>query len=423
MIRFLIKGLIRDRQRSFLPFLVVGIGVMLTVFMHAWVTGVIGDSIEFNARFDAGHVKVVTRGYAENSGQLPIDLALDGVTELKTLLESKYPGIEWVERTRFSGLIDFAGEDGETFSQGPVIGMALDLLSPETRELERMNLTESIVRGVFPEEPGQILISEEFSQKLGVNPGDEVTLISSTMYGSMAFHNFQVSGTIAFGAGFLDRGTIIVDVEDARLALDMYDASGELLGFFKTGFFDKEFAKNTTSHFNERYSEKDNTFSPVMLSMRDKANLAKLIDISGMMTSTILFVFILIMSIVLWNTGLISGLRRYGEVGVRLAIGESKGHVYRSMINESLAVGIAGSVAGTIIGLVIAYIIQTQGINFGDVMENSAIMMPTTFRTRITPPAYFIGFVPGVLSTVLGTALSGIGIYNRNTSQLFKELE
>ncbi|MBE0653986.1 MAG: hypothetical protein IH594_09320, partial [Bacteroidales bacterium] len=67
MIRFLIKGLIRDRQRSFLPFLVVGIGVMLTVFMHAWVTGVIGDSIEFNARFDAGHVKVVTRGYAENS--------------------------------------------------------------------------------------------------------------------------------------------------------------------------------------------------------------------------------------------------------------------------------------------------------------------------------------------------------------------
>jgi putative ABC transport system permease protein len=203
----------------------------------------------------------------------------------------------------------------------------------------------------------------------------------------------------------------------------MADAAGELLGFFKTGFFDKEFAKNTTSHFNERYSHKDDTFSPVMLSMRDKANLAKLIDISGMMTSTILFVFILIMSIVLWNTGLISGLRRYGEVGVRLAIGESKGHVYRSMINESLAVGIAGSVAGTIIGLLIAYIIQTKGINFGDVMENSAIMMPTTFRTRITPPAYFIGFVPGVLSTVLGTALSGIGIYNRNTSQLFKELE
>jgi putative ABC transport system permease protein len=215
-----------------------------------------------------------------------------------------------------------------------------------------------------------------------------------------------VSGTVSFGAGFLDKGTIIVDTEDARLALDMFDASGEVLGFLNTGYFDAEITREVSDDFNTKYSDKEDIFSPVMISMRDKANLAKLIDISELMTSTILFVFILIMSIVLWNTGLISGLRRYGEIGVRLAIGESKGHVYRTMINESLAVGIAGSIAGTIVGLVIAY-----------------IMMPSTFRTRITAAAYFIGFVPGVFSTVLGTMLSGVGIYKRNTAQLFKELE
>ena len=34
-----------------------------------------------------------------------------------------------------------------------------------------------------------------------------------------------------------------------------------------------------------------------------------------------------------------------------------------------------------------------------------------------------IGFIPGVLATVLGTMLAGLAIYKREMSQLFKELE
>jgi len=49
--------------------------------------------------------------------------------------------------------------------------------------------------------------------------------------------------------------------------------------------------------------------------------------------------------------------------------------------------------------------------------------MPDLVRSRITPPDFYIGFIPGVISTVAGTMLSGIGIYKRKTAQLFKELE
>ena len=50
-------------------------------------------------------------------------------------------------------------------------------------------------------------------------------------------------------------------------------------------------------------------------------------------------------------------------------------------------------------------------------------MMSNTIRAEITHVAYYIGFIPGMFSTVLGAALSGIGIYKRQTAQLFKELE
>ncbi|MDZ7332943.1 MAG: FtsX-like permease family protein, partial [candidate division KSB1 bacterium] len=113
----------------------------------------------------------------------------------------------------------------------------------------------------------------------------------------------------------------------------------------------------------------------------------------------------------------------YGEVGLRLAIGESKGHVYRSMIYESVLIGIIGSFFGTLLGLGVAYLLQTKGINISGMMQGATMMMPAVVRAQITPPAYVIGFVPGLLSTVLGTMLSGIGIYKRQTAQLFKELE
>jgi putative ABC transport system permease protein len=129
------------------------------------------------------------------------------------------------------------------------------------------------------------------------------------------------------------------------------------------------------------------------------------------------------MSIVLWNAGLIGGIRRYGEIGVRLAIGESKGHVYRSMIVESVLVAILGSVAGTCAGLGFAYLLQTKGIDIGSTVKSATMMMPTVFRARITGQACVIGFVPGLFATILGTMLAGVGVYRRNTAQLFKELE
>jgi putative ABC transport system permease protein len=131
------------------------------------------------------------------------------------------------------------------------------------------------------------------------------------------------------------------------------------------------------------------------------------------------------MSLVLWNAGLLGGLRRYGEIGVRLAIGEEKGHVYRTMIYESVMIGIAGTIAGTAIGLMLAWLLQEYGLDIGTFTKGSsaAIMMPDVIRARITPADFYIGFIPGVVSTVIGTALSGIGIYKRKTAQLFKELE
>jgi putative ABC transport system permease protein len=121
------------------------------------------------------------------------------------------------------------------------MGMGIDLLSPGSAEIDRLNLKKSLVQGRLPAAPGEILLSDDFSRKLGVNPGEEVTLIGSTMNGSMAIYNFIVSGTLRFGYTAMDRGTVIADITDVQLALDMQDAAGEIVGFFSQGYYDDDF--------------------------------------------------------------------------------------------------------------------------------------------------------------------------------------
>ena len=141
------------------------------------------------------------------------------------------------------------------------------------------------------------------------------------------------------------------------------------------------------------------------------------------LSAFIMLIFIFAMSIVLWNAGLISGLRRYGEFGLRLAIGENKREIYSSLIWEAVLIGIIGSVVGTIFGLLISYFVQMHGINVGSLMKNSSLMFSNVLRAKITPQTWYIGFIPGLISTVIGAMLAGIGIYKRQTANLFKELE
>ncbi len=423
MIRFLFKGLIRDRSRSKLPVLVVATGVMLSVLMHAYVTGIMGDTIEMNARFSTGHVKVMSQAYANNIHQMPNDLALLGTDELMDTLDKKFPQMNWSARIKFGGLLDAPDEKGETREQGPFMGMGIDLLSPGSQEIERLNLSESKVRGQLPARPGEVLLSEEFSQKLKVNPDDEVTFIGSTMNGAMSMYNFTVAGTVRFGSAALDRGTLIADIQDVRTALDMQNAAGELTGFFKTGFYNQQKADDVVAAFNSQFLDESNEFSPVMVSLRDQDNMALYVDMSKSLSLIVTLVFMLAMSLVLWNAGLLGALRRYGEVGLRLAIGEEKDHVYFSMLAESVMIGIMGSVVGTAFGLFFAWLIQTYGIDISSMMKGASVMLPNEIRARITPVDFYIGFIPGVISTVIGTALAGIGIYKRKTAQLFKELD
>ena len=426
MIKFLTKGLLRDRSRSLFPVLVITLTVTLVIFSIGFMQGSMNSLLLDTAVILTGHEKVVTRAYSEESQLMPNDLALMDVDQLIENLEQEYPDFFWSPRITFSGLLDVPDENGETRAQGPVIAYGIDLLSNGSRQVEIWDLERSLVSGKLPENSNDALISSKMADQLNIRIGESVTFIGSTMENAFTTYNFNVSGTFNLRKGQTDRQMMLVDLSGARLALDMDNAASEIFGFTHSLYYDDETAVALRTDYNKINSDSSDIFSPFMIALRDGNQMGTMVDISGAMMAIMGGIFLVIVMIVLWNMGLMNGLRRYGEIGLRLAMGESKGQVYRSMISEAIIIDLTGTVVGTGIGLALTYYVQENGIDYTkgiEALSNSSIVMPNIFYAQVTPDLFYIGFLPGVLATVLGTMLAGLAIYRREMAQLFKELE
>jgi len=426
MIKFLTKGLLRDRSRSLFPVLVITLTVAMVVFAIGFMRGTMNSLFLDTAVVFSGHEKIVTRAYNEENQLLPNDLALLEVDQLVDELGRDYPNFFWTPRITFAGLLDVPDENGETKSQGPVITLGIDLFSEDSRQAEIWELDRVLVEGHIPQNRDDALISTKLADQLDLAVGETVTFIGSTMDNAFTTYNFNVSGTFNLRKGQTDKQMMLVDLSGARLALDMDNAASAIFGFTHSLYYDDEAAVALRTHYNNAISDSLDIFSPFMLALRDGNQMGTMVDVSGAMIAIMGGIFLVVVMVVLWNMGLMNGLRRYGEVGLRLAMGESKGQVYRSMISEAVIIGLAGTVVGTGIGLALTYYVQENGIDYTKGMEalsNSSMVMPNIFYAQVTPDLYYIGFIPGVLATVLGTMLAGLAIYKREMAQLFKELE
>ena len=427
MMYFLTKGLLRDRSRSLFPVIIITITVTIVIFAIGFMKGSMNSVFQSTAVIISGHEKVVTRAYKEESQMLPNDLALLNVDQIISNLDKEYPDHFWSPRITFGGILDIPDKNGETKDQGPVYALGIDLLKTGSRIIEIWELDKNLVNGRLPKTFNEALIGQKLANKLNITVGDTATYIGTTMHNAFTTYNFTIVGTFDLQKGQADSQMMLVDISGARKALDMENAASEILGFTHSLFYDDDKAVSLRSNYNENYSDSSDIFSPVMMALRDSSqqmgDMVEFVDAFLMIIGTI---FLIIVMVVLWNMGLMNGLRRYGEIGLRLAMGESKGVVYRSMIVEAVIIGLTGTMIGTGLGLSIVYYVQENGIDYSEVvatMSTASMVMPNVFYAKITPDLYYIGFIPGLIATVLGTMLAGIAIYKREMAQLFKELE
>jgi putative ABC transport system permease protein len=431
MIRWILQGILRDKNRSLFPFLVVTAGVALVVFTVGFMEGVFMGMIDTTANLDTGHLRLVNKPFYDEEHLNPMDRALTAQNEIRNWLkENSDPKIKWAPRIRWGAIADVPDENGETKSQTPIIGMALDLLSPDSEEIGRLDLSNSLVEGNVPRGPKEILLGYELARTLDVGLGQTITLLGQTFDGGLATDNYKVAGLVRFGVFAMDKKMALIDLKDAQDSFYMEDTVTDWLGFLPSHVSSKEyktFKNELQSRLNTLKLHPPDDWAkddvPIVLSVLEQRNLDNLTGVFEMVKKIFVGIIVLLMVLVLWNAGLLNGIHRYGEFGLLLAMGQTHRKLVWMMGVEALSIGILGSLAGCLIGGGVVYYLQEVGINMGDAFAQTGMMMNDIMRGRVTAESFLLGVGPGIIASVLGSLFASVALFQRSEANLFRELE
>jgi len=431
MTRWLLIGIFRDKTRSLFPFLVVTVGVALVITLVGFMEGVFMGMVDMTAKLDTGHLRFVNKPFYDEEHLIPMDRALaDQEKTLKWLKENSDPEIAWAPRIRWGAILDVPDENGETKTQTPAIGMAIDLLSKNSTEVGRMDLERSIVEGRAPVKSGEMLVGYKLAEALKLKLGDTLTLIGQTFDGGLATDNYIAVGFIRFGVFAMDKRMALIDLADAQKTFYMEGMVTDWLGFLPPHVGYKKFIL-MQEDINKRMAglrndppegwAKDDV--PIILSILDQRNLGVITGKFEMVRGIIVGVFLFLMALVLWNAGILNVMHRYGEMGLRLAMGETHFQLLMSLVTEAVLIGSLGVLAGCLTGGALTYYLQEVGINMGDAFAKTGLMMNDVVRGRVSLEGFITGIIPGMTASVLGTLIAGFAIFKRSTANLFRELE
>ncbi len=146
------------------------------------------------------------------------------------------------------------------------------------------------------------------------------------------------------------------------------------MGYFPDGLYHDEEARRVVAALRNTADTTD-AFAPTIYTLREQAGLGATLDLYDYLTGALLVIFIIVMSIVLWNAGLMASLRRYGEFGLRLAMGENRrqdlpgdarrvGHDRDHRLTGRDRPGTRGG-----------HLSAETGIDIGSMMKNASIML------------------------------------------------
>jgi putative ABC transport system permease protein len=431
MIVFLFRGILRDKSRFLFPFSVVSIGVALVVALVGFMEGVFMGMIDMTAKLNTGHLRLVNKPFYDEEHLYPLDRALAAQKETSIWLKkNSTSNIEWSPRIRWGALIDVPDTNGNTRSQTPVVGMALDLKSKNSSEIRRLKLKKSLIKGQLPQKSNEMLMGNSLAQNLDVTLGQSVTIIGQSFDGGLVADNYLVVGLIRFGVTAMDKKMVLIDLADAQSTFYMENMVTDWLGYLPSSFSFDHYIKAKKSiniNLNTWMENPPNDWAkddqPIAISILDQQNMGSMVKTFTVIKSSVVGIFTFLMILVLWNAGVLSGIHRYGEMGLRLAFGEPHWKLIFTLGIEGLFIGILGSIFGCFFGGSFAWYLQEVGLNMGDTFAKSGLMINDVVRARLTIDGFIQGILPGIFASVAGTLVASFAIFKRSEENLFRELE
>jgi ABC-type lipoprotein release transport system permease subunit len=334
------RNLWRNRRRTLITASALAIGFFGAVLMVALDDGIAAELVDNGTGVLTGQVQVHARAWRRDRS-LYATIGGDSGTEVGALLARAraVPGVAAVAPRVWAGGLISAGDRTE----GAVM-MGADV------ELERgvSRVLGSFVAGGAPRAGAkELAVGAELARKLGVRTGAEVVVVAPAADGSMGNDMFRISGVFRTGLQELDGAYAILPIAtlQALLALEPRRVH-ELAVALRDPWAAPATAREIATRLVAAGEPRDIEVAPWTVFSPQIAEYTRLIKASNGLIVAIVFLFAIFG---VANTSLMGTHERRREFAVVRALGVGPGGVARTVVYESLALGLLGLAAGAAI--------------------------------------------------------------------------
>jgi ABC-type lipoprotein release transport system permease subunit len=365
------RDLRRNRRRSALTLIAVALGLALLVVTVGLIEGAISGAIENSIRLQTGHIQIREESYDADKLSMKWEDLLDDAAELTAQVET-IPEVRVASPILWANGILLAGDES--------VGVRLNGIDPLSETSAPFQ--ESLVAGDYLAEDDRsgVLIGRRLADSLGLNPGDQVSLLVNTSDGQPDEAIFTIRGLYNTGTPTYDEATILMPISKAQ-AFTRTDGRASLIFIL---LHDQEQADAVAAALS------GSQFEVLTWSELNQMILQAVETSMGIMYLMYLIV-LSVVAVVIANTLLMSVFERTREMGILAALGMKGRQILSMFVLEAGTLGLIGVLLGILLGSVGVYYLATQGWNIGDVatVASAEIAYGDTIYARFAPQETF----------------------------------
>lgn len=349
------RNVLRNKRRTLLSGLAVGIGLASMIFVDALMAGMLESMIRTATDTFLGHGQIHAEGFRDT---LAVEKTIkDSESVLNSLRSDDALAVFSPRTVTYAMLSSPAGSEA----------VLLYGIAPKT-ERHISILDEAIRRGAYLEssEDNMILVGSKTADTLEVSVGDRMVITVAHAYtGELVQDLFRVKGIFHMGIREADQGLAYIPIDNARQLLGLGAAVHEIALRFKS----LAMAGDASLPFWQRYSGSGNE----AIGWREIVpQLDSVIRMSALSTGITMLLVFGIVALSIMNSLFMSLYERMFEFGILRAIGTRPVRLASIILLEAVSLSSISILIGLILGFGVTqffsvYGIDYRGIEFADI--------------------------------------------------------
>lgn len=380
-----LRNILRQKSRTAMTLAAIAFGVAGLILTGGFIADVLTQLGEATIHSQLGHVQVFEKGYYEHGGRSPEKYVIEDAPRLADFAK-RMPEVDAaLQRVSFAGLLNNGKADWAVIGEG---------VEPDKENRLGTFVRVTAGRALEDGDSTGILVGDGVARALALKPGDAVTLVMNTADGALNTTELSVVGIFQSFSKDFDARAVRIPLAAAQKLLDRNGANSIVLLLHATADTDR--AKHLlTSKLGE-----------LGLDVRDWVQLSdfysKTVELYRTQFGVLQWIVLIMVLLSVFNTVNMSVFERVGEFGTLMALGNSRGYVFRLVLMENLMLGVAGALAGALIGIAVAVLASEVGISMPPPPNSN---VGYTASIRLVPETLIVSVLVGVAATVVAAVL------------------